>query len=109
MGVLDFHNYSKWDDFYYHEWKFKFQKVELNVFSAEIRVHFHFQSERDSSCVYTHYYQSIPPIPVHTLYKRPLTPHMVYFLLYHIDLSDCPRHSSSFWFAKGHLFKKSSH
>ena len=81
FGSFHFHNYLKWDDFCHYEWKFKILKVEWNVLSAEIRVHFIF-NRKEIVHVSTHYYQSTPPLPVRILYTRPLTLYMMYFFLY---------------------------
>ena len=44
FGLFHFHNYLKWDNFCRYKWKFKFQKVEWNVYSVEKSICFHFQS-----------------------------------------------------------------
>ena len=52
FGSFDFHIYLKWDNLRHYEWIFKTHKVEWHVYSTEIRIHFHFQSERDNPCAY---------------------------------------------------------
>lgn len=45
IRISTFSYHLKWGDFYHYEWKFRIQKVELNVYSAENRAKFLFQSE----------------------------------------------------------------
>ena len=76
FGSFHFHNYLKWDDFCHYESKLKIQKVKWNVFRAEIRIHFHFQLKRYSSCAYV-LLSVYTPLPVRTLYRRPLSLYMM--------------------------------
>ena len=66
FGSFHFHNYLKWDDFCHHEWKFKIQRVEWNVFSAEIRIHF-ISNRKEIVYVHTYYYQTTSPLSVRTI------------------------------------------
>ena len=63
-----FHNYLKYGDSRHYEWKFKIQKVDWNVYSAEKRIHFH-SNRKNIVHVRTCYYQFTPPFPVRIFYR----------------------------------------
>ena len=80
FGLFHFHNQLKQDHSCYYEWKFEIRKAQRNVYSADKRISFHFQSEGDGSCTYVLFLIYTLP-PLRTFYGRPLTLYMLYFSL----------------------------